>query len=161
MKQCSICLQEKPLDMFYPKRKGYSSRCKPCHQGSGPDSKFNSYWYTERFTAEELELFSVLKNLCTKAKLRNQEFDSNVDWKYLFDVWSEQNGLCRYSGVPLHVETNHPDKVSLDRIDSTKGYVMGNLQLVSATVNRMKQEFSEDNFLDMCRKITAYTENTL
>lgn len=123
-------------------------------------TKFSSKWYLERFSQEELELFSTLKNLCTKAKLRNQEYDPEVNWKYLFDIWDSQNGLCAYSGVPLCTETNHPHKVSLDRIDSKIGYCVGNLQLVSSAVNRMKQEFDEELFLNTCRRIAAYSKTT-
>lgn len=120
----------------------------------GRDTKFSSFWWRERFSEEDLLLFSKLKNLVTKARLRTKEFDPKVDWEYLFDLWTNQNGLCIYSGLPLSVEVNHPHTVSLDRIDSKIGYVRGNLQLVSASVNRMKQEFSEEFFLDLCGKIT-------
>jgi hypothetical protein len=123
-------------------------------------TKFNSKWYLERFSEEELQLFSALKYLCTKAKLRNQDFDLEVDWKYLFDIWVDQNGRCAYSGVPLSVERNHPHKVSLDRIDSKIGYCVDNLQLVSASVNRMKQEFDESFFLEMCSRIASYSKTT-
>lgn len=121
---------------------------------NGKDTKFNSFWWKERFSEEELLLFSKLKNLVTKARLRTKEFDPEVDWEYLFTLWVDQNGQCIYSGLPLSIEVNHPHTVSLDRKDSKLGYVKGNLQLVSASVNRMKQEFTEDFFLDLCGKIT-------
>lgn len=116
-------------------------------------TKFNSKWWLDRFEDEELRLFSKLKNLCTKARLRQQEFDPKVDWKYLFDLWVNQNGECAYSGLPLSIEANHPHSVSLDRIDSSEGYVVGNLQLLSWTVNRMKMDLSEDEFLLICLMI--------
>ena len=64
------------------------------------------------------------------------------------------------SGLPLSIEANQSTTVSLDRIDSTKGYMRGNLQLVTAVVNRMKQEFSQEDFLQMCETITNYTQKT-
>ena len=120
----------------------------------GRSTKFSSFWWRERFSEDDLLLFSKLKNLVTKARLRTKEFDPEVDWEYLFDIWVNQNGKCIYSGLPLSVEVNHPHTISLDRIDSRLGYISGNLQLVSAAVNRMKQEFAEDFFLDLCDKIT-------
>lgn len=152
MKVCSKCKEEKPDKNFYFKKQKnrlYSS-CKICHQTSDKNSKFSSHWYTSRFDEETLKLFSTLKNLCTKAKLRNKEFDPEVTWETLFELWEKQNGECTYSGLPLSTEANHPHKVSLDRIDSDNGYVADNLQLVSASVNRMKQEFDEEFFVDMC-----------
>jgi hypothetical protein len=121
---------------------------------SGRDTRFSSLWWKERFSDEDLALFSKLKNLVTKARLRTKEFDPDVDWEYLFDIWCNQNGKCIYSGLPLSTEINHPHTISLDRKDSKQGYVKGNLQLVSASVNRMKQEFSEEFFLSLCEKIT-------
>jgi hypothetical protein len=116
-------------------------------------TKFNSKWWLTRFEDEELKLFSKLKNLCTKARLRDQEFDPNVNWEYLFDLWVNQNGECAYSGMPLSIEVNHPHSVSLDRIDSNQGYVVGNLQLLSWTVNKMKMDFDEEEFLLICLMI--------
>lgn len=126
----------------------------------GKKTKFSSNWWRTRFSDEDLALFSKLKNLVTKARLRNREFDPKVDWEYLFDLWADQNGRCIYSGLPLSIEANHPHTISLDRIDSKQGYVVGNLQLVSATVNRMKQEFSEEFFLFMCEQITNNKSET-
>lgn len=120
----------------------------------GKETKFSSAWWRDRFSEEELTLFSKLKNLATKARLRTKEFDPEVNWEYLFDLWSDQNGKCIYSGLPLSLEANHPHTISLDRINSNYGYTKGNLQFVSAAVNRMKQEFSEEFFLDLCVKIT-------
>lgn len=42
---------------------------------------------------------------------------------------------------------------SLDRIDSSKGYIEGNVQWVHKYVNVMKWDFSMEEFLDICRKI--------
>lgn len=155
-KACTKCGDEKPLGCFNKRseRDSYRSHCKSCTSQQKPKS-FAHAWYQERFSKEELELFSNLKHLCTKARLRKKDFDPDVDWEYLFDIWVEQNGQCRYSGMPLSTEANHPHKVSLDRINSDMGYVKGNVQLVSASVNRMKQEFSEDFFLDLCASITT------
>jgi len=123
------------------------------------NTKFSSKWWIERFSEEELALFSKLKNLCTKARLRNREYDPEVDWCYLFDLWNIQDGRCAYSGMPLSIEVNHPHVVSLDRIDSSEGYMKGNLQLVSWTVNRMKQDIEEKIFLEMCFMITEKHKN--
>jgi len=156
---CTKCGEEKPLTAFYIRgiRGTAYSQCKSCCcPTAGPDTKFNSTWYIERFTPEELALFSKLKNLCTKAKLRKQDFDPEINWEYLFDLWENQNERCAYSGLPLSIETNHPHTVSLDRIDSQQGYVVGNLQLVSAMVNRMKQEFDEELFIEVCGHITNF-----
>jgi len=120
--------------------------------------RFSDPYYTERFSLEELELFSKLRNLCTKARLRKQEYDPTVDWEYLFDIWTDQNGRCALSGLPLSIEVNHPHGVSLDRIDSNKGYERGNLQLLSFTVNRMKMDLNEEDFLEICSHVAKHQD---
>lgn len=162
MQVCTKCGEEKPIDAFFFRndRKTYYTHCKVCHGKNKKESKFSSYWWRERHTEEELNLFSKLKNIVTCAKLRNKEHQDSVTWETLYAIWIEQKGLCKYSGVPLSLEAHHPHKVSLDRIDSSKGYIEGNLQLVSASVNRMKQEFTEEFFLQMCKKITDNVSKT-
>lgn len=159
---CSKCGEDKNESCFFYRKRDDNlyKHCKACHNPTGKDSKFSSSWWIERFDEEELKLFSKLKNLCTKAKLRNQEFDPDIDWENLYDIWVEQNGRCAYSGMPLSIETNHPHTVSLDRTDSSKGYVRGNLKLLSWSVNKMKQDLKEDEFLELCFLITEKQKKT-
>lgn len=153
MKTCRRCGVEKLSEDFYksPKTKdGRFSVCKLC-------TYIRKKSYVPK---EQRDLGSKLKNLCTKARLRTRSFDPEVDKEYLLGIWEAQEGKCAYSGVPLVLEANHPYAVSLDRIDSSIGYEKGNLQLVCSMVNRMKQEFLEDSFLDMCEKITNNRRKT-
>jgi hypothetical protein len=151
MNTCSSCGQTKSVEFF---SKASPSKCLVCYGGLDKSSKFSSAWWREKFSEEELQVFSKLKLLCTKAKLRQQDFDLDIDWEYLFDIWVEQDGKCAYSGVPLSIEANHPFTISLDRKDSSVGYQKGNLQLLAWSVNKMKQDLPEDLFLDLCFKIT-------
>lgn len=160
LKTCTLCGDTKQLSDFYFRTRGntHYKHCKACHRNfnsrhEGKESKFSSLWWKERFSEEELKLFSKLKNLCTKARLRSKEFDPKVDWEYLYDLWVNQNGECAYSGMPLSIEANHPHSVSLDRVDSSKGYIVGNLQLLSWTVNKMKMDLDEEDFLLVCLMI--------
>ena len=43
---------------------------------------------------------------------------------------------------------------SLDRIDSSKGYVPGNIQWVHKDVNWMKGSFTQEYFVNICKKIS-------
>lgn len=100
-----------------------------------------------------------LRYILGKARLRKHEF--NLVPEDLYKLWDEQNGLCAYSKVPLNNIANHLHMASLDRIDSKQGYIKGNIQLVCAAVNRMKQDFSEQEFLTFCELITnAKQKNT-
>ena len=70
--------------------------------------------------------------------------------EFLMSLFSKQKGRCAVTGVHLthlrgkgRVSTN----VSIDRIDSSVGYLKSNVRLVCSIVNRMKMEHSDSEFL--------------
>lgn len=78
------------------------------------------------------------------------------------DVWAvflEQDRKCALSGVPLvfgntcySVDTT----ASLDRIDSSEGYVKGNIQWVHKALNRMKFTLPQTEFIEWCHKVSKH-----
>ena len=98
------------------------------------------------------------------AKQRGIEFA--VTTEYLWQVWLDQGGRCAYTGRSLThtVDRSRGDygdreyTASLDRIDSGQGYVPGNVQWVHKTVNKMKWELSDGDFVAICREIVQYKE---
>jgi hypothetical protein len=108
------------------------------------------------YSQEELDVLARLRNLCTKA--RNRDRDVEIDEFYLFDMWNKQMGRCAYSAIPLTLDTNCYNTVSLDRISSDKDYLRENVQLVCTAVNKMKQEYSEELFLHLCKSIVKYSQ---
>jgi hypothetical protein len=71
------------------------------------------------------------------------------------------DGLCALTGYPLlhcHAEDNLTTSAlfnaSVDRVDSSLGYVVGNVQLVGTRINLMKGDKSNDEFWSFCRKVT-------
>lgn len=99
------------------------------------------------------DMKSYLRYILGKARLRKQH-EFNITPEDLYELWDKQNGLCAYSKKPLNNIANHLQRTSLDRIDSKIGYVKENIQLVTYAVNKMKQEFSEGDFLELCFSIT-------
>lgn len=81
------------------------------------------------------------------AATKNRVWD--VAPEYLWGVWEDQDGRCAYTGWDL----THGVDASLDRIDSRDGYVVGNVQWVHRNINRMKSDFSEDEFIRMCEAV--------
>ena len=73
---------------------------------------------------------------------------------YLDQILVKQNFKCALSGEPIHLDPNKNPTASLDRIDSSKGYVRGNVQWVHKKVNIMKWDLSNAEFKDWCKKIT-------
>ena len=79
--------------------------------------------------------------------------DFNLTTEYLKKLWESQDGKCKYSGRILGTIGDGFDSPSIDRIDSSKGYVEGNVQWLCWGVNNMKSNMTEDFFLSLCKTI--------
>jgi len=73
----------------------------------------------------------------------------------VWDLFLAQNRKCALSGLPLKFGSGNKGNASLDRIDSTKGYTLGNVQWVDKDVNKMKMDLSQPYFIELCRRISA------
>lgn len=79
------------------------------------------------------------------------------------NIYERQNGKCAMSGIALlfdHGARNGCEKgnASLDRIDSNKGYIPSNVQLVTKDINMGKQSLTDAEFIAMCKSVVSYTE---
>ncbi len=74
----------------------------------------------------------------------------------LVRLFAEQRGRCAYTGLGIHMNNNgRKCTASLDRIDSDNGYSIDNIQFVHKHVNLMKNVFSHDYFVAMCKSVVA------
>ena len=89
---------------------------------------------------------------------RNIEFDITAE--YLWELFLNQKRVCALSGLDLCFYTSYKEKTrqtaSVDRIDSSKGYIKGNVQWVHKWVNLMKLDFSQEEFIEMCELISKH-----
>lgn len=67
----------------------------------------------------------------------------------LVDLWESHNGCCAITGVPMVLDVGSLKKVSIDRIDNSKGYAEGNIQLICKWVNLAKNSSSNEEFLEI------------
>lgn len=93
--------------------------------------------------------------LILSAQKRNLEFSINI--KYAWEIFESQNKKCALSGEIL-LFAKSPKKLieqtaSLDRIDSSKGYVEGNVQWVHKMINRIKSDIDNNDFILWCAKV--------
>lgn len=101
------------------------------------------------------------KTICSwkhSAKRRNHEWqlsNEELDLQYI-----KQNKICALSGIQMGGSSSSPYRPSIDRIDSTKGYIQGNFQFVCSIVNVMKNKLPEDLFIDLCGKIANHKSIT-
>lgn len=102
----------------------------------------------------------AFKYMLTKARKNAKQCERKVldlTLENLKEVWDKQNHICVYSGVDLvlpiqykSVWNNPTFTASLDRIDSSKGYVVGNIQFVSIVINRAKGNFTHEQMIEFC-----------
>ena len=85
----------------------------------------------------------TIKNIIKKLE---KIIDNDLTLEYLKGVWDYQNGYCAISGLKMEMDITResPSKASLDRIDSSKGYVSGNVQWVCLFVNYAKSDFEDE-----------------
>jgi hypothetical protein len=92
------------------------------------------------------------------AKTRGLDFLVSIE--YAWELFILQNKKCKLSGVDIGFGIENGESslrdttASLDRIDSSLGYIEGNIQWVHKKVNLMKQNLNEAEFKYFCRMIT-------
>ena len=120
--------------------RGRARGCASCSR-CGPNTYFFPIWY--------------FRKIKSSAEKRGLKFDLTEE--YLDGLARRQQGHCALSGLELSFGKIHLDKMtaSLDRIDSNKGYVRGNVQWVHADINLMKNVFSQRYFVEMCRFVAT------
>lgn len=88
-------------------------------------------------------------------KARARDKSMNLDLDYIKQLWESQKGRCAFTGIELTTWDSHRYAsgrknqirlASLDRIDSSKGYVKGNVQFVSSALNLAKSDLGDQEF---------------
>lgn len=78
-------------------------------------------------------------------KLNPASLDVDIDFDHLMDLWRKQGGKCVITKLQMNHCWNTMRSISIDRIDSCKGYLKGNVQLVCQVINRAKNNHSNDD----------------
>ena len=99
-------------------------------------------------------LRAVLWGAKARAKRLNREY--NLTQKYVLDLLETQEGKCAATGILLEpsaqrtCQNKNPFTVSIDRIDSSKGYIIGNIQIVCSIYNSAKNSYSTEEVKKLC-----------
>jgi hypothetical protein len=109
-----------------------------------------------------LEFFNACKANSRPSGRSRKTKEFSITIEDMQAQWKRQDGKCVYAGTNLTFgvlrrQPNHPKyeerTASLDRIDSSRGYVLGNIEFCHKHVNRMKQSFSKERFIGLCKAI--------
>jgi len=98
-----------------------------------------------------------------KAGAKNRGWAITVSLEQLWELFIKQNSKCALSGIPIKFAKttrgygNGETTASLDRIDSTKGYSIDNVQWVHKDINLMKQSMSQKEFIQSCTRVFEHS----
>lgn len=81
-----------------------------------------------------------------------------------WDLYESQTRVCKLSGVPIGFGRGavcSETTASLDRLNSSLGYEIGNVQWTHKTINLMRHKLSVEAFVSLCTKVTHSTSMRL
>lgn len=135
-------------------RNGESNGCNSCKYKSG--NKHRNWKGCGELSATHWTRIKDSAKSKGRRKNRTLEFDLTID--YVWNLFVEQNRRCAITNLPLQFGSYTIKKettASLDRIDSSKGYIKGNVQWVHKTINKMKQDIPLNKFKEFCKLVAC------
>jgi hypothetical protein len=134
VKRCPTCCETKPFSEFHKHRgskDGFCWRCKSCrktHRNLELDAETNKQW-RKRNPKQVLVL-----NAAARARRKGIEFSITEND---FEIPT----MCPVLGIPLSsTNKRHDGSPTLDRIINDRGYVPGNVTIISWRANRIKSD---------------------
>jgi hypothetical protein len=121
-------------DYYCNKRTGnYFSYCKVC----------------QRYSREKRVEANPFKYLASSLRERGKRDGikvSDIDWEsYLKNLYNKDN-KCKVTGFKMNFKRNDLLRVSVDRINNDRGYVKGNIRLVTRWANNARNNMKIENF---------------
>lgn len=119
-----------------------TNRVRSCGCALTRKDKHPNYKGTENITG------SFFASISNGIRRYNRNLENTITIDYLQELLEKQNFRSVFSNKYLLNNKNDTDKVgSVDRIDSSKGYVPGNVQWVTIRENYMKQSYPNSLFI--------------
>jgi len=121
------------------------------------------YVEAKRSSGYKLINGSHFNSIKSSAQIRCLKFE--VSKEQIYDLFLIQKCKCKISGVELTMPENNNDYItgnftaSLDRIDSNKGYTIDNIQWVHKKINIMKQNMTDQEFINWCKIISDFNKS--
>ena len=169
-KTCSKCKIDLPVSMFNKSNGIFICYCRQCQKNIAQKWRLknlgkvkrreklyrynhrddrrrqHTIWYRQWVSTMKSRFSNWKKSACR----RNISFDLTLEQISSFPL------VCHYTGKALTLEGNYPNTISLDRVDSSKGYTITNVVFCCSFVNIMKHKLSYKDFLLTCKTIAEY-----
>jgi hypothetical protein len=102
----------------------------------------------------ERDEFSPFRKFLNNARSRDADCDLTLE--FLKMKWETQQGICPYTRIQMILHPisasktlRSPNRASLDRIDSNRGYRQDNIEFVCLFINLGKNGFTKQSILDI------------
>jgi hypothetical protein len=141
-----------------------------CQRGSGKKKVGNgraavSYLQHGKHFPQQYLTYLKKKSKHRSGKIKTLDFELTIE--FLDTLYEKQNGKCYYTGRTLILpqkDVSFTDNlsswnVSVDRIDSNRGYYQDNVVLCVSDANMAKQSMTEKDFIDLCKDIAKTWNN--
>lgn len=133
---------------------GYNNtiRKRPPKRGRKKKLKYSVYLAV----APERRVFQQLV-VTARRRAAKRKLEHSIEWEDLQAKWTACSGKCPYTGTDMiligKAGRTSPWKVTVDRIDPTKGYTVENTNLVCYWANIAKSDLSMEQFKTMCQAV--------
>jgi hypothetical protein len=173
--RCKNCVKQTAKKLNFTRQDG-SKACARCHIAKDrsefgtckrlPDG-CNIYCKTckkgiEAIINAKLDNFVAILYNEMRSNHKERNLELSITREDILKLYEKQDGKCAMTGIQMtHVcrmetqirEGRYFYNVSVDRIDSKRGYILDNIQLVCSIINVMKWEHDNDEFIAICEEI--------
>ncbi len=156
-KNCKVCGDLKPLTEFHYCRSTKDKKrneCIDCYRQ-----------YQDEYRKSEAGVFKLLlMSAKNGARLRKERGRleagvCDITEKDIRDQYYKQNGLCYYSGIKMNLE-KRDWKISIERVDTNKGYIKDNIVLCCFELNS-KCQWSSERIREMIHLIDNQSDEVV
>ncbi|MGF1472958.1 MAG: hypothetical protein ACFB50_14615 [Rubrobacteraceae bacterium] len=155
-KTCCGCHKTLPIDGFWIQKDGHPRwMCRDCDKAWCREYMNGGYKARYRARRSSDIKYFVQERINDWRKKPGPACDLTVE--YLVALYEKQEGLCYFTEQPMVFNAGRgralPSSLSLDRLEPTRGYVIGNVVWCSYLCNTMKQTMTEAEFYEMLQLI--------
>jgi len=180
---CKICRSQTRRAQAYDRKEGLKicPKCeKEIHSTNFDSDKSNHdglQTYCKKckniFQKARLNTFNgFIKNLFKDLKYnaKNRNIPVEITLEDIKELYEQQNHKCALTDKIMTYEAmeriNNQHiinkwNISIDRIDSKKGYTKDNIQLICAIVNRYKMHLSQEELMTITKKLVEHNQDRI